>query len=463
VLLLLSIPSLALALIFLSIGLDIQGQESLLYYFSKALDHPDHYSLVSLVQMMGIMCCGELGLICTTSIIVLQMASTRFTPHVAKLFFSDPYIVCGLAFYVILNIYVTWLALAVAGHYEARWAICLLIILFSISLAITIPFFMMLFFFVNPKKVIEKIMEEGVKECIDTGANHIVHRQNISIDAIERLSYFSLHTLTKQDIALALYSVDALCSFAITYGETKNRLNPQWHVINAGTRGTSDYFTLSDRAITQLESKRTWVEFKILKQYQCLFEKSLITFRALGFRVCLDTRDIAEHAPMFGDIHTFDLCTKFMNTFIRKAVNLKDINMVCGCFHQYRQMGEYVIINSNVISKKCNLPLEEVFERAIHITKCLRYYSHLCIDKDMGFVAKVATFDISIILKHCVLKDFALPSEHIMDTFLSMSVRNNVNNLTLQGILYNCFVYYYSMYIINIFAHIKESARLRSC
>jgi hypothetical protein len=402
-------------------------------FVSKALTDPDHTSQVSAIQMMGIMCSGELGLVCTTSIIVLQMAATRFTPHVAKLFFGDPFVISGLGFYAVLNIYVVWLSFAVAGGYNARYGMLILVILFTISLALCLPFFVFLFFFVNPKKVIEKIMDEAIRECTNPKVPNVLYSQGVSIEGVERLSYFALHALNHQDISLALYATDAMCSSTIVYGENKALMPVDWHKVSESTRSSSDFFTLSERAIDGLQERKTWFEFKVLKQYQCLFEKSLASFRALGFRVCVDTREIAESAGLHGDLDTFDLCCKFMNTFIRKAVNSKDINMVCGCLHQYRQMAEFLLIQRGMLMGEKGLSDSQITERPLHILKCMRYYAHLCIDRDLGFVAKVATFDMSIIVKRALNKTVE-GSERFLDVLVSMSARNNITKLTLQGI-----------------------------
>ena len=54
----------------------------------------------------------------------------------------------------------------------------------------------------------------------------------------------------------------------------------------------------------------------------------------LSNHVVTDTREIAESGFSRGDLETYDLCAKFMNTYLRQAINCKDVSVICGLLHQ---------------------------------------------------------------------------------------------------------------------------------
>ena len=44
-------------------------------------------------------------------------------------------------------------------------------------------------------------------------------------------------------------------------------------------RESPDFVSLSDDALTDIVSRRTWLEWKVLRQYQMLFSESLLSMR----------------------------------------------------------------------------------------------------------------------------------------------------------------------------------------
>ncbi len=119
---------------------------------------------------------------------------------------------------------VVWICFAAAGGYKPSYGLLILSIMFTISLALCLPFFSFLFFFVNPKKVIEKIMIEGIHESTQTKLKpeHVESAQNLATASIEHLAHFALHALSHHDVSISLYATDAMCSQTIVYGTHKN-------------------------------------------------------------------------------------------------------------------------------------------------------------------------------------------------------------------------------------------------
>src|SRR5690606_28879817 len=90
--------------------------------------------------------------------------------------------------------------------------------------------------------------------------------------------------------------VDALCSFTIHYGLPKAQMFPGWFHIPMWIRQSPDFLTLSDEAITSLEERKTWMEWKILRQYQLLFNESMKLMKELCYHIAMNTRIIGEAA-----------------------------------------------------------------------------------------------------------------------------------------------------------------------
>jgi hypothetical protein len=62
--------------------------------------------------------------------------------------------------------------------------------------------------------------------------------------------------------------------------------------------------TLSDEAIEDLKERKTWMEWKILRQYQMLFNESLKWLKELCYHIAMNTRIMGEAAGGRGDLPT---------------------------------------------------------------------------------------------------------------------------------------------------------------
>jgi hypothetical protein len=114
--------------------------------------------------------------------------------------------------------------------------------------------------------------------------------------AVEHLMDAAEGALKKKDKNITAEIVDALCSFAIHYGALKGNLFPYWFRVPLWLRQSPDFLTLSDQAMDGLKERRTWMEWKILKQYETLFTAALKWMKELSYHIAMDTRIIAQAA-----------------------------------------------------------------------------------------------------------------------------------------------------------------------
>ena len=149
--------------------------------------------------------------------------------------------------------------------------------------------------------------------------------------------------MQNQNKTLAYSCVEVLSRFIIMYGERKERWrakqprksagaaaergggggaaaaggkggasnsNPSWFDLPAEHRGSPDFFSLSNAAIVDIEERQTWVEYKVLRQYQNMFQDALTVMCDLCYVIAVNTRRIAEAASARHDFRAWDLCIK---------------------------------------------------------------------------------------------------------------------------------------------------------
>ena len=132
--------------------------------------------------------------------------------------------------------------------------------------------------------------------------------------------------LQRKDLTVVSSVIDAMYSFGTRYGDFKPRPFSPWYRIQDWIRQSPDFVNLSFSQIAVQARARTWVEYKILRQYQRFFADSLTRHYDISLLVAINTRKLAEGAVCRNDIDVLDVCIKFFNT-VRARVCL----CVCVC------------------------------------------------------------------------------------------------------------------------------------
>ncbi len=345
---------------------------------------------------LGEVMAAVLGLALTVSSIIVQLAATRFTPHITGLFFRARTNLMILGFFVTSSIYVLWVNFSVGDHYLPHWGVLFSMALMTASLLLLFPYFAYVFDFLDPEKIVGRIMRDGLiaaspmrgRAGLATDA-----RQLRAVEAVEHLANIGLNALQQKDKGIASEAVDSLCEFGIRYGESKAAMRKQWHTILAWNRQSPDFVSLSDDAIDDLRRRETWLEWKILRQYQMLFGEALGQIKDTCYLIAIDTRRLGEAAGRRHDLDALDLSIKFFNTYLRAAINASDIRTAYNVLHQYRQLGEFVLMQGRDAAERAERR-ETLEHRALQVARFMRYYSSVAYQRGMTFISEVIAHDI---------------------------------------------------------------------
>lgn len=152
-----------------------------------------------------------------------------------------------------------------------------------------------------------------------------------------------------------------------------------WFKLPSWMRVGPDFLTLSQEAAASLEEKKNWVEWKILRNYQHLFNEALKYMKELCYHISINTRKMGQTATEWEDIHALDMILKFMNTYTRSGINKNDTRTVYNLLYQYRLLAEFIIDHCKKQRTRKALDSSvksELESRAVKIAKYLRYYAN---------------------------------------------------------------------------------------
>ncbi len=201
-----------------------------------------------------------------------------------------------------------------------------------------------------------------------------------------------------------------------------------WYFIPVWIRQSSDFLTVPDESITDLVSRKTWLEWKIFRQYLLLFNESMDTLKEVCYHVAMNTRIIAEAtcAPERADMHTLDLAIKFFNTYIRAAINKATVHTVYIILFQYRKLGESLINYAKELKRdktyySIGTSLED---RVLQIAKYMRYYSAEVFNRRLFFLVEVIAHDIRVLCETACEHESVI-HDKLLDVFMTVFDAND--------------------------------------
>lgn len=406
---------------------------------------------------LGEVMAAVLGLALTVSSIIVQLAATRFTPIVTSLFFRARTNVLILAFFVVCNVYVLWINFVVGPESVPSWGVFVSMVLLTVSLLLLFPYFAYVFNFLEPDSIISRITTDGLAASTPyrgRGRRSVSTRQREATQAVEHLANIGLNAVQQKDKNIASSATNALSNYAIYYGDTKAGMVQSWHAIPDWNRQSPDFVSLSDEAIDDLKRRGTWLEWKILRQYQMLYGEGLERMKDLCYLIAINTRRLGEAASRHGDLPALDLAIKFFNTYLRATINANDIRTCYNILHQYRQLGEFVLEHAEtepkdlIVDEPVSMTstmtmslgrpagdLSELEKRGLEIARYMRYYSGIAFSRGMVFITEVIAHDVGAMCARAFHCDTQFHDD-LLATFLSVddTAENAASDTTLKGV-----------------------------
>jgi hypothetical protein len=368
-----------------------------------------------------------LGIAITVVSIVVQLAATRYTPRIAEMFFRDKKNLSIMGFFVVACINAVWISIVVTSGFVPRATVAMTTVVVTASLLMLIPYFAYVFAFLDPEKVIARIGHYVLDAVLARGAarrdrDDLDLRQASCVAGLEHLSDIAVNTAAQKDKIIATGAVTALREFAVKYLKEKSGLPVEWFTLGARIHGNADFIALAPDSLRSLEHKKIWVEWKVLHHFRSVFSEALEHLPELAHVVAIETRYIAEEALRHGDREVLVLAIRYFNTFLRSALNQREVRACYNIFHQYRLLAEHMMRKGH-----SDLVLE--------IGRCLAYYGQTAHKADLGFVTETAAHDLAVLCERAYDHDVAC-HDSLLGIFLEVDkeAETHAQEQTLRGV-----------------------------
>src|SRR5882724_5008693 len=242
-------------------------------YFFFDQDH-----ITDAVSALGGMVAGVLGIVISVVSIVVQLSAERYA-GVTGMFFRDRTNMTVLAFYVVACVCGVMVGLSVRADFVPRLTLVVMMTTTAVGLVLMAPYFAYVFRFLEPTNIIERIKKDAVKVAMAGATRASSEEQSdaqaATLSAMEELTDITSNSISGKDKIIASRAVDALKDLALDYLVFKKRASAGWFEIGDSLRQNPDFVAMDPESLRDLVERKTWVEWKIMRQYLGIYNEAL--------------------------------------------------------------------------------------------------------------------------------------------------------------------------------------------
>ncbi|HMR76349.1 MAG TPA: DUF2254 family protein [Polyangiaceae bacterium] len=350
----------------------------------------DPGSITDAVSSLAGMIAAVFGIVITVVSIIVQLSAERYT-GVAAMFLRDRLNLAVMAFYVVACVCGVWLSVSLQSDYVPRTALLMMMFATTAGLVLMAPYFGYVFWFLEPNNIIARIRQDAVRVAAE-GASvkepaQCAKAQAETLGSMEELTDITSNSISGKDKIIASGAVDALKDFAVAYIAAKPTATDVWFQIGPNIRQNPDFVAMDPESLHDLEQRRTWVEWKVMRQYLGIYNEALGSMRDICYLVAIDTRYVGEAAGAAKDEQLMRLVLRFMNSYMRATLNAKDVRTAYNVLNQYRLLVEAFLRQGNAAM-------------ALEAVEHMLYYGHVSYDMKLTFVTETVAYDVSALCQH---------------------------------------------------------------
>ncbi|AUX25567.1 hypothetical protein SOCEGT47_061150 [Sorangium cellulosum] len=337
-----------------------------------------------------------LGIVITVASIIVQLAANRYTPRITEMFFRDRTNLLVMGFFVVSAVFSLWVNFSIrdgaSGSTEHAFVphhgVLITMGLLTACLLMMAPYFGYVFDFLEPDNVVGRIKKTGVEQALRPAGGEsdgeVDERRVAALSSLEQLADVALNALDQKDKGIASKTVDSLSELVVSYLPNKKALDPRWFQIRDRLARDTDFVSMNAEALGKLSATRTWLEYKALRQFLMVYREALTAMPDLITRIAIDTRYIGQTAIAAGDRAAVAVVVKFFNTYMRRALNAKDIAAAYNNLNQYRYLAEELL--------KAGWG-----DQVVDIARYFKYYAQTAHAMGLAFVTETVAFDLCVI------------------------------------------------------------------
>jgi hypothetical protein len=402
---------------FLVSGMTAQPSSAVSHYFGFNAE-----LLTDALPALGMTIVAVFGIVLTVVAIIVQLSSERYT-GVALMFLRDPTNIGVMCFYVVAGLCSIWLSVSLQPEFVPRALLVGVMIAASFGLALMLPYFAYVFWFLEPGNIVGRIgyqasrlARHGVRSA--TAERTSALQQRVLV-LVEEITDIANNSIAGKDKIIASRAVDGLRDFMLEYIASKPAGDHAWFHIGQDIRENPDFVAMDHALLAQLEQRGLWVEWKALRQYLGIYNEALMTMQDINYLIAIDTRYVGEAAAAGGHRELVSMVLRFMNSYLRSAINQGSVRTAYNVLHQYR-----LLIESWLQLGQTDAALSGI--------RHFKYYGRVACDEKLPFITETVAYDLATLCEFANRE--GLPVEEVLLEELLDLNRSPGNAQKAQGL-----------------------------
>ncbi len=388
---------------------------------------PNPLSAADTLSNAGEITAAVLAIAITVVAIVVELAANRYTHRITELFVGEPINFYVMGFFVVTALHSLWVTLVfdydpmTRSGFVPHIGIVVSMAMLALSLLILLPYFRFVFFFLNPIQIVDRIRHHTLY-VIGSSRASTDTKQAEAVRGIEQIADVGLNAMEHKDKGVSMASVDALMELVADYEAMRRRMDASFFRVDGDLAHNADFVSMSPEVLESVTGRRIWLEMKVLRQYQTIYNEALNKMRDINYIIAINTRRIAESAMKHENDELLDLVIKFFNTYLRATINARDVRTAYNVLNQYRLLAESALGYQNGT-------------RAAEIARYFKYYGLLSFQAKLPFILETVAYDL------CQLNELAFDrksplARELLRIFLEVDKESEseVQELSLRGV-----------------------------
>ncbi len=294
--------------------------------------------------------------------------------------------------------------------------------LLALAFALLFPYLYYLFRFLHPNTLLERLASEcthHLELAARDKAGLAEHRRRVA-ESFEHIANIAVRSVDRLDRNTAIDAVHVLEELAARYQSAKPGLPAEWFVAEKEL-----FLSFSSAAVDEANASRSWVETKLLSQLRQVLGSAVSRVHDVTSTVAKALRHMGLARGVRGDPQLRELTVEYFNTFIRRALNARDVRAAFILFDQYRILAEEL--------------LEEDPELVLEIAYYFDYYGQVAREVSIAFVVDSVAHDLGALVRHAWQRGSPI-AERLLQSFLRYDGAGSLGVAKAQAILGSYFL-----------------------
>jgi len=305
------------------------------------------------------------------------------------LFIRDPVNAAVLSFFTVTAVLVLATSMSLGGPIYPTAMVTVIVIAMAASLIALLPYFLYVFDFLTPTSIIYRIQYRSIRALRRATRPTTISERALKIEvknSVEQLGDIALNSVEKREKAIAISALDSLAEIAEASLISFAHLSEEWFHTRDLSQSDRDFVALHPTMVEAFSDQKTWLEMKIFRQFQAVFVESVNLMRDCNHMVAIHTRNLAVQAAESNHHSALRLAIRYMNTYLRAAINARDVRTAYNLFNEYRALAEALML-----AKQDTL--------AIQAAERFKFYGQLAFHSALSFILEVAAYDLCALLE----------------------------------------------------------------